>query len=250
MSGHSKWSTIKRKKGEADSKKGKIFTKLVREITTAARMGGGDPSGNPRLRAAVAAARVERMPTDNIERAIKRGTGELEGPPVEEISYEGYAAAGVAVFIEAQTDNRNRTSAEVRSAFSKNGGNLGQSGSVGWMFNKCGQFVFDASKYTEDEVIEAALEGGAEDVVHDGPSITVTCDTRIFTDLLDHFEKLQFQYDSAELTMVPENSIKVAGDEAELVLRLVEKLEDLDDVQKVYANFDIDEAELERLVGS
>lgn len=250
MSGHSKWSTIKRKKGAADAKKGKIFTKLVRELTTAARMGGGDPNGNPRLRAAVAAARLERMPSDNIERAIKRGTGELEGPPVEETSYEGYAPGGVAVFVEAQTDNKNRTSSEVRTVFNKSNGSLGAAGSVAWMFHKRGQFVFDAKKYTEDELMEAALEAGADDVRREGDNWVVYSDPKAFAQVLEQLEKRELQYESAELTMIPENTVKVSGDAAEQVLKLVERLEELDDVAKVYANFDIDDAELERIAAA
>lgn len=247
MSGHSKWATIKRKKGEIDAKKGKVFTKLVREITTAARLGGGDINGNPRLRAAVAAAKAGSMPADNITRAIKKGTGALEGPPVEEIAYEGYGVAGVAVFVEAQTDNRNRTSAEVRAAFTKLGGNLGNTGSVGWMFKARGQFVFDGSKYSEDELMEAALEAGADDVRSEGGAVVVECNPKEFAHLLDAFEAKKMVYESGELTMIPDNLVKVSGGDAEKLLRLVERLEDLDDVQKVYANFDIDEAELERI---
>ena len=249
MSGHSKWSTIKRKKGEIDAKRGKIFTKLVREVTTAARLGGGDPSANPRLRAAIASAKAERMPTDNIERAIKKGTGDLAGVSIEEHTYEGYAAGGVALFIEVQTDNKNRTTAEVRSTITKANGNLGTNGSVAWMFHKQGRFVFDAGKYTEDEVMEAALEAGAEDVVGEGQSLVVVCAPKAFSAVADHFDKLDFKYDEGELTMVPESSVKVAGEEAEKILKLVERLEDIDDVQKVYANFDIDDAELERIAG-
>ena len=247
MSGHSKWATIKRKKGEIDAKRGKIFTKLVREITTAARIGGGDFNGNPRLRAAVAAAKAGRMPADNIDRAVKKGTGALEGPPVEEIAYEGYGVAGVAVFVEAQTDNRNRTSAEVRAAFTKQGGNLGNTGSVGWMFKQRGQFVFDASTYSEDTLMEVALEAGADDVRSEGNMVIVECVPKEFAHLLDAFEAKQMTYENGELTMIPDNFIKVSGADAEKVLRLVERLEDLDDVQKVYANFDVDEAELERI---
>ena len=247
MSGHSKWATIKRKKGELDAKKGKIFTKVVREITTAARLGGGDISGNPRLRAAVALAKAERMPADNIDRAIKKGTGALEGPPVEETSYEGYGPGGVAVFVEAQTDNRNRTTSEVRAAFSKLGGNLGAAGSVGWMFNKRGVFTFDAKKYSEEELMDVALDAGAEEIRADGEMIVVEGDPKLFAQLMDRFEAQNIKFESAELTMLPGNSIKVGGTDAEKIVRLVERLEDLDDVQKVYANFDIDEAELERI---
>lgn len=250
MSGHSKWATIKRKKGAIDAKKGKIFTKLVREITTAARMGGGDPNGNPRLRAAITAAKAGRMPADNIDRAIKKGTGALDGPALEETFYEGYGSGGVAIFVEAQTDNRNRTTAEIRAAFTKLSGNLGASGSVGWMFHKRGIFLFDAGKVDEDKLMEVALEGGAEDVQRDGDSFVVSCEMRAFAEVLDALESNGFKCENAELTMVPENTVKVTGADAEKVLRLVERLEDLDDVQKVYANFDIDEAELERLAAA
>lgn len=247
MSGHSKWSTIKRKKGAIDAKKGKIFTKLVRELTTAARLGGGDPGGNPRLRAAITTAKAGRMPTDNIERAIKKGTGELEGAAIEEFSYEGYGPGGVAFFVEVQTDNKNRTASEVRHVFTKANGNLGQSGSVAWMFQKQGRFVFDGAKYTEEELMEAALEAGAQDVVTEGDQVIVICDPADFGAVVDHLDKLDLKYDEGELTMVAENTVPLAGEAAEKVMRLMEKLEDLDDVHKVYANFDIEDAELERI---
>ncbi len=250
MSGHSKWATIKRKKAAVDAARGKVFTKLVREITTAARMGGGDPNGNPRLRAAIAAAKSEGMPQDNIQRAIKKGTGELEGAAIEETNYEGYAPGGVAILVEAQTDNKNRTSSEVRAAFNKLGGNLGAAGSVAWMFQKKGVFTFDAGTYSEDQVTEAALEAGAEDVKADGDSLVVYSDPKAFSDVLESFEKQGLALLGAELTMLPDSTVKVAGVEAERVLRLVERLEDLDDVQKVYTNFDIDEAELERIAAA
>jgi YebC/PmpR family DNA-binding regulatory protein len=250
MSGHSKWATIKRKKGAIDAKKGKIYTKLVREITTAARLGGGDPSANPRLRAAVASAKAERMPSDNIERAIKKGTGELEGAQIEEHTYEGYAPGGVALFIEVQTDNKNRTTSEVRNVITKANGNLGAANCVAWMFQKQGRFVFDAGKYGEDEIMEAALEAGAEDIVTEGDTFVVTCDTKAFSQVADHFDKLDLKYDEGELTMVPESTVAVSGDEAEKVLKIIENLEDLDDVMKVYSNFDIDDAELERIANA
>lgn len=248
MSGHSKWATIKRKKGAADAKKGKIFTKLVREVTTAARMGGGDPLGNPRLRAAIAAAKAERMPADNIERAIKKGTGELEGQTLEEQAYEGYAPGGVALYIEVLTDNKNRTTAEVRSVISKANGNLGTAGSVAWMFQKKGRFVFDANKYQEDKVMEAALEAGADDIQHESDAFVVLCDPKSFGAVADSFDKLKMECEEADLVMLPENTVKVDGDNAERVLRLIERLEDLDDVQKVYSNFDIDDSEIDRLM--
>lgn len=250
MSGHSKWATIKRKKGAIDAKRGKIFTKLVREITTAARMGGSDLDANPRLRAAVAGAKAQGMPADNITRAIKKATGDLDGVTVVECSYEAYGPGGVALLVEVQTDNRNRSSAEIRSAFSRFDRELGTPGSVAYMFNKAGQFTFDPDKYTEDEIIEAALECGAEDVVSDSSAITVTCGPKDFTVVLDHFDKLNLKYDSAELTMIPETTLLVSGKNADSLFRLIESLEDLDDVQKVYANFDIDDAELERIASA
>jgi YebC/PmpR family DNA-binding regulatory protein len=250
MSGHSKWATIKRKKGAIDAKKGKIFTKLVREIMTAARLGGGDPNGNPRLRAAIVAAKAERMPGDNIDRAIKKATGGGDGQPPEEITYEGYGPGGVAMLIEAQTDNRNRTSAEVRATFTKTGGNMGAAGSVSWMFKKRGVFTFDAGKYSEEEVMEPALDAGADDVSTEGDVVTVLCDMKAFGALADAFEKASLQPTSAELTMIPDNTVKVSGANAETLLKLIERLEDLDDVQKVHANFDIDTAEMERVASA
>lgn len=247
MSGHSKWATIKRKKGAIDAKRGKVFTKLVREVTTAARLGGGDPVGNPRLRAAVAAARAQGMPSDNVTRAIKKGTGELDGPAVEECSYEAYGPGGVALLIEAQTDNRNRTSAEVRSVLTKNNSSLGAPGSVAYLFKTFGMFNFDADKYGEEEVMEAALEAGAEDVRNEGSALNVTCDPKLFADVMDHFDKLGMKYDDAEVTMIPDTTAKITGHDAEQLLKLIERLEDLEDVQKVHANFDIDDEELERI---
>jgi YebC/PmpR family DNA-binding regulatory protein len=250
MSGHSKWATIKRKKGAADAKRGQVFTKLVREITTAARIGGGDPDGNPRLRAAIVTAKAARMPADNIDRAIKKGTGELEGVTVEETTYEGYGPGGVALIVEVMTDNRNRTTAEIRTVFTKANGNMGAANSVAWMFHRRGRILFDAKKYGEDQLMEAALEAGAQDVTREGDAFVVITDMKSFGHVLDHLEKHKFVYESAELTMVPENTVRVAGDEAEKVMRLVERLEELDDVQKVYANFDIDDAELERIAAA
>ncbi len=247
MSGHSKWATIKRKKGAIDAQRGKIFTKLVREITTAARIGGGDSSGNPRLRTAIAAAKAQSMPADKIDRAIKKGTGELEGEQIEEVSYEAYGPSGVAILIEAQTDNRNRTTGDVRMVLSKNNGNLGATNSVAYMFHHKGVFSFEAAKYNEDQVMEVALDGGAEDVKTDGDVVVVTSDTKSFPHLLDLFDKKGMKYLTAELTMLPESTVKLTGDAAEKAVRLVERLEELDDVQKVHANFDIDNAELERI---
>lgn len=247
MSGHSKWATIKRKKGAIDAQRGKIFTKLVREITTAARIGGGDVGGNPRLRTAVAAAKAQSMPADKIERAIKKGTGELEGEQIEEVSYEAYGPSGVAILIEAQTDNRNRTTGDIRMVLSKNNGNLGATNSVAYMFHHRGVISFDVAKYSEDQVMEVALDGGAEDVKTDGDTVVVTSDTKTFAALMDLFDKKGMKYVNAELTMIPESSVKLAGADAEKALKLVERLEELDDVQKVHANFDIDNSELERI---
>ena len=225
MSGHSKWSTIKRKKGEIDAKRGKIFTKVVREITTAARIGGSDIDANPRLRAAVSVAKAARMPSENIDRAIKKGSGELDGSAIEEQNYEGYGPGGVALYVEAQTDNKNRTTSEVRNVIAKANGNLGTAGSVAWMFKKQGHFTFDAAKYTEEEVMDAALEGGATDVVTEGDEIIAICELKQFAAVANHFDKLELKY-QGELTMVPENTVKVAGEDAARVLRLIEKLEE------------------------
>jgi YebC/PmpR family DNA-binding regulatory protein len=247
MSGHSKWATIKRKKGDIDAKRGKIFTKVVREITTAARIGGGDPNGNPRLRSAILAAKAARMPADNIDRAIKKGTGTFDGPPPEDTAYEAYAAGGVAIIIEAQTDNKNRTTGEIRMVLTKGNATLGATGSVAYMFHKKGRFTFDAKKYTEEELMEAALEAGAEDVTSEGDFFVVTSEMKYFGALANLFDKRNMKYEEGELTMVPESYVKLAGADAEKVVRLIERLEDIDDVQKVYANFDIDDADLERI---
>lgn len=247
MSGHSKWATIKRKKGDLDAKKGKIFTKLVREITTAARIGGGDPGANPRLRLAITAAKAARMPADNIERGIKKGTGALEGPPVEEVSYEGYGPGGTALFVEAQTDNRNRTSADVRGAFAKQGGNLGTTGSVAWMFAARGHITLAKDQLDLDAAMELGIEAGADDVTVSDEGFLLDCDFKSFAQVLDHLERHKAPVERAETTWVPQNGVKVTGDDAVAVLRLIERLEDLDDVQRVFANCDIDAAELERI---
>ncbi|MBN1960086.1 MAG: YebC/PmpR family DNA-binding transcriptional regulator [Deltaproteobacteria bacterium] len=247
MSGHSKWATIKRKKGAIDAQRGKLFTKLVREITTAASIGGGDLAGNPRLRTAIAAAKTQSMPADKIDRAIKKGTGELEGEKIEEVTYEGYGPGGIAILIETQTDNRNRTTSEVRMVLSKNNGNLGATNSVAYMFHKRGIIHFDANVYSEDTIMEVALEAGAEDIQQDGESVIVTTDIKSFADVLDLFDKKEMKYQNAEMSMIPETTVKVSGDAAVKIVRLIERLEECDDVQKVYANFDIDYAELERI---
>jgi YebC/PmpR family DNA-binding regulatory protein len=248
MSGHSKWSTIKRKKGAIDAKRGKIFTRLIKEITIAARIGGGDPDGNPRLRTAVLAAKAENMPKDNIDRAIKKGTGELEGTIIEECTYEGYGPGGVAILVEIMTDNKNRATAELRHAFTKHNGNLGESGCVAWMFHKKGLIQYDKGAVNEEKLMELALDAGADDISDEGSALEVTTDPRDFYKVKEQLDASGLpQPASAEVTMVPQNTIKVVGKEAEQVLKLMEALEDLDDVQKVYANFDIPEEEMERL---
>lgn len=249
MSGHSKWSTIKRKKGATDAKRGKIFTRLIKEITIAARMGGGNADGNPRLRAAIAAAKNENMPKDNIERAIKKGTGELEGATFEEITYEGYAPGGVAVMVEALTDNKNRTAAEIRHIFSKNSGNLGNPGSVARLFNKKGTIVYEKGSIDEDKLLEITLDAGAEDMTEDENNLVITTDPKSFYSVKDEIDKRSDlpKYVLAELGMVPQNTVRITGKEAEQTLRLVEALEESDDVQNVYSNFDIPEDEMERI---
>jgi len=247
MSGHNKWSTIKHKKGAADAKRGKIFTKLIKEITVAAKIGGGDPDGNPRLRTAIDKAKAENMPKDNIERAIKKGTGGLEGVTYEETTYEGYGPGGVAVLVEVMTDNRNRTVSDVRSIFSKCNGNMGEAGCVSWMFDKKGLIVFSGDA-DFDKLFEAALEAGADDVSDEDGQIEVTTDPSAFFDVREALEKAGFKYDSAEVTMIPQTMVKLEGKQAESMLRLMERLEDNDDVQNVYANFDISEEEMEKMM--
>lgn len=244
MAGHNKWSKIKRKKGVNDAKRGALFTKLIREITVAAREGGGDPDYNARLRLAVDTAKAESMPSENIDRAIKRGTGELEGVNYEETTYEGYGPAGVALFIECLTDNTNRTVADVRHTLGKYGGSLGTDGSVAWQFDRKGQIVVDASKYSEEAVFEAAIEGGAEDVQGDGEEFVVTTQLADFAAVRDHLEEAGVESSSAELTRIPTSEVQVAGSDAEQLLKLLDALDDLDDVQKVHSNADIDEAVL------
>ncbi|MBJ81040.1 MAG: YebC/PmpR family DNA-binding transcriptional regulator [Myxococcales bacterium] len=247
MAGHSKWANIKRRKGAVDAARGKLFTKLVKEITTAARLGGGDPDGNPRLRAAIITAKSNSMPMDNINRAVKKGTGEGGGAAIEEITYEGYGPGGVAIFIEAQTDNKNRTSSDIRSSFAKLNGNLGTNGSVAWIFKKQSHFSFDAARYSEEELMDAALEAGADDILNEGEELLMIAAPTAFGEVANYLESNKLEYQRAELTMVPENTVKVADKDAEPLFKLIERLEDLDDVQKVYANFDIDESELERI---
>jgi len=240
VSGHSKWSTIKRKKGAVDAKRGKIFTKLIKEITVAARMGGGDSDANPRLRTAILAAKSENMPKDNIDRAIKKGTGDLEGANYEEILYEGYGPGGVAVLVETMTDNKNRTVADVRHYFSKSGGNLGEANCVAWMFDKKGVIVVDKETISEEELMDLALEAGAEDVVEEDATFQVVTAPEDFNEVLENLEKAELKHLEASISMVPKNTIDVSEEKtARSLMKLLENLEDHDDVQKVHANFDI-----------
>lgn len=247
MSGHSKWSTIKRKKGAADAKRGKLFTKLIKEITVAARTGGGDPEGNPRLRSAIAAAKSENMPKDNIDRAIKKGTGELEGAQYEEVFYEGYGAGGTAVLVESLTDNKNRTVADIRYIFSKSGGSLGENGCVAWMFKKKGFIVVEKKDVNEEMLMEAALESGAEDIDEDDDNFEVKTSPADFEKVKDALNEKGIKYIMAEITMIPDSTVKLEGKDAEQMLRLMDALEDNDDVQKVYSNFDIPDEVLESI---
>jgi len=239
MSGHSKWSSIKHKKAATDAKRGKIFTKLIKEITVAARMGGGDIEANPRLRTAVAAGRSENMPKENIERAIKKGTGELEGVNYEESTYEGYGPGGAAVLIESLTDNKNRTVADIRSIFGKNGGNLGENGCVAWMFDKKGYIAVESKSIDEEALMETALDAGAEDIREDDSNFEVITAPGDFEDVRDAMEKASIAHIAAEVTMLPQTTTNLTGKEAEQMVRLMEMLEDCDDVQKVYTNADI-----------
>ena len=248
MSGHSKWSTIKRKKGANDAKRGKIFTKLIKEITVAAKTGGGDPDGNPRLRTAITAAKSENMPKDNIDRAIKKGTGDLDGAIYEEILYEGYGPGGVAVLVETMTDNKNRTVADIRHYFAKSNGNLGESGCVGWMFDKRGVIVVDAGGVDEEELMDLAIEAGAEDVLEDETTFQVLTAPEDFSEVVDSLEKNGIKAVEATISMVPKNTVDVTEEKpARSLLKLLENLEDHDDVQKVHANFDIPDEIMEKL---
>lgn len=239
MSGHSKWSTIKHKKGAADKKRGKLFTKLIKEITVAARMGGGDPDANPRLRHALNNARSQNMPKDTAERAIKKGTGELEGVDYEEIIYEGYGPGGVAVMVECLTDNRNRTIADVRHAFGKAGGNVGTDGCVAWMFDKKGLISVSKEDADEDTLMEITLDAGAEDIKEEGDSFEVITDPADFDAVKDAVDAAEIKYELAEITMVPQNMTKVEGKDAEQMVKFMDILDDCDDVQKFYTNADI-----------
>ena len=247
MSGHSKWSTIKHKKAAKDAKRGKIFTKLIKEITVAARLGGGDVKANPRLRTAVLAARSQSMPGDTIDRAIKKGTGELEGVHYEEVVYEGYGPGGVAVMIEVLTDNRNRTVAELRNVLDKCGGNLGTTGSVAWMFTKRGLITVERAQVDEDKVMEVALEAGADDVTDSGDILEVLTAPDQLEGVKDALEQAKITTASAEVTMMPSTTTSISGKQAEQMVRLLEALEDHDDVQRVSSNMDIAADELEQL---
>jgi YebC/PmpR family DNA-binding regulatory protein len=249
MSGHSKWSTIKRKKGAVDAKRGKIFGKLAKEITVAARLGGADPGGNPRLRAAMLAARAENMPSDNVTRAIRRGTGEGGGAVLEELVLEGYGPAGVALMVESLTDNKNRTVADVRHLMTKHGGNLGEPGCVAWMFDHKGVIVFDRDGVQEDDLLEAALESGAEDLQSDESMFEVLTDPASFLEVKEALEARGFKPALAELQLRPKTTVKIAEEKSALqVLKLVELLEEHDDVNDVFANFDIPDQLLEALI--
>jgi len=245
MAGHSKWKQIKHYKAAADAKRGALFTKLIREITVSAKAGGGDPEGNPRLRTAIDAAKAASMPKENIERAIKKGTGELEGVDYQEITYEGYGPGGVALLIHALTDNPTRTVADVRHKLSRGGGNMGAANSVAWMFERKGQIFIDAADgIDEDVVLEAALESGAEDFQRDGDQYVVTTEPTALHAVRSGLEAKGVPVREAEITMIPKTTVHVEGKAAESLLKLMEELEDLDDVQKVEANFDIDLAEM------
>jgi YebC/PmpR family DNA-binding regulatory protein len=244
MSGHSKWHSIKHKKGATDAKRGKLFTKFIKEITVAARTGGGDPDANARLRKAILDAKAGNMPNDTIDRAVRRGTGAEEGVSYEEITYEGYGPGGVALLIEAVTDNRNRTVAEIRHMFSKNGGNLGEAGSVGWLFEKKGYIVVDKSARPEEELFDIAIEAGADDLRDDEDNFEIITSPENFEGVQTAIKSAGIEPQVAEVSMVPQTYIKLEGSNAQTMLRLMEAIEDHDDVQKVYANFDIDEADM------
>ncbi len=239
MSGHSKWATIRHKKGAQDAKRGKLFTKLIKEITVSARLGGGDIEANPRLRTAVLKAKTANMPKDNVERAIKKGTGDLGGSDYVEIVYEGYGPSGVAVMVECLTDNKNRTAADVRSMFGKGGGNLGENGCVSYLFQRKGVIAYSEEEYSEDDILEAALEAGAEDVSSGGGTIEVTTSPEDFESVLEALQKAGFEESVASVTMVPEATVELDSDGTQKAMRLIENLDDHDDVQEVYTNLDI-----------
>ena len=247
MSGHSKWSSIKHKKGAADAKRGKIFSRLIKEVTVAARLGGGDITGNPRLRAAIQAAKAENMPKDNIERAIKKGTGGLEGTSYEEVNYEAYGPGGVAVLIDCLTDNKNRTVADIKHAFDRHGGNIGEPGCVSWMFEKKGLIVFEKDKVEEEKLFELALEAGADDVKEQDTEFEVLTDPADFESVKEAFDNAGLNYILSEIDMIPQNTVYLEGKKAQQMLKLMETLEDNDDISHVYANFDIPENIMEAM---
>jgi len=250
MSGHSKWHSIKHKKAKVDAARGRVFTKIIKELTVAARMGGGDPASNPRLRTALAAAKSANMPAKNIDNAVKKGTGELPGVVYEDVTYEGYGPGGVAVFVEAVTDNKNRTVAEVRHLFSKYSGNLGENGSVAWIFERKGLITVPAASYDEDELLEIALECGAEDMKTEGDLYEVYTAYEDFQDVNTAIEENNITVESAELTMIPQNTVKLEGKPAEQLMKLMNMLDEHDDIQNVHANFDIDDDEMERILSA
>jgi len=247
MSGHSKWATIKHKKGALDAKRGKIFTRLIKEITMAAKAGGGDVEKNPRLRGAVQAAKAENMPADNIKRAIQRGTGELPGVSYEEVTFEGYGPKGVALLVEVSTDNRNRTVSEIRHAFEKNGGNMGAAGSVAWMFHKKGSIVVPKAGVEEDTLMNIVLENGGDDLRDDGQHWEIITDPHAFEKVKEAIEKAGIKPELAEVAMLPQNYVKLEGSHVGTMVRLLEALEDHDDVQHVFSNADMDEKALQEV---
>jgi len=247
VSGHNKWSSIKHKKGAADARRGKVFTKLIREITVAARLGGGDPDGNPRLRAAVVLGKAENMPKENIDRAIKKGTGELEGVSYEEANYEGYGPGGVAVLVDCLTDNKNRTVADIKYIFERHGGSLGEPGCVAYMFEKKGLIIIEKDKVNEEELLDLALESGAEDVKEEDTEFNVIADSSDFESVRKAVNDAGLTYTFAEVTMIPKNTVEVEGKKAQRILDLMQALEDVDDVSHVYANFDISDDVMEAL---
>jgi len=249
MSGHSKWATIKHKKGALDAKRGKIFTRLIKEISIAAKNGGGDPDSNPRLRGAIVAAKAENMPADNIKRAIQRGTGELPGATYEEFTLEGYGPGGVAVLLDINTDNRNRTVSEIRHVFQKNGGNMAAAGAVAYMFHKKGDIIVPKSAAKEDDLMNIVLESGGEDLNDDGENWEIISDPHAFETVVEAVKKAGITPTSASVAFIPQNYIKLEGAAAGTMIRLMEALEEHDDVQNVHANFDIDQKLLEEVAG-
>ena len=249
MSGHSKWHSIKHKKAAQDSKRGKLFTKIIRELSVAARLGGGEPDTNPRLRKAIADAKTVNMPADNIKRAIMKGTGQLEGVSYEEIAYEGYGAGGVSIYVEVLSDNKNRTISELRHVFSKNNGRIGESGCVAWMFKRKGYIVIEKEKASEDDLLNVILDSGAEDLREDGSNYEVFTPPENYETVVNALKEHNIELAASNLGYIPQNYVKLEGKQAQQLLRLMEELEDHDDVQHVWANFDIDEEEIAKFSG-